>query len=389
MRDSGGHSGNSYAETHIPLLMIGCDCESNRELFYKQIDFASTFSILKGLPIPSSSIGSIIPEMLFNMTQLEKLEKLKIVNRRLMQMIKSDGTEEFKFQLEKAISFHEMYEKDPNNKNAFEQAERNYLRSCNEISNRLSQRSLDVNIFQVLLGLSFNILIAVTIMMPCDDLIKDVRATALSFVPFIVGGFLLKFLVFNEIFQQSNNIASFLIMAIMSLMLKVVLEILNSKLERFKWFTLFDHDVLYLLMLGHFFYIISVCSSSFVEEEHQIWYYLCNTMFAFFTFFEFRGRTGAKSFCNATIACIAFLMLHVFIRRLNQTGDKYINVPDLDDWLHRDGNQNWLHVLIVLSLMASTAWLTIIHCDKPMMIPFILIGSVLLYFHHTRSINNR
>lgn len=389
MRDSGGHSGNSYAETHIPLLMIGCDCESNQKQFYKQIDFASTFSILKGLPIPSSSIGSVIPEMLFNMTQLQKLNQLKLVNQRLMKMIKSDGTEEFKFQLEKAISFHKMFENDYNNKNAFEQAESNYLKSSNAISERLSQSSMDVNIFQVLLGLFLNILIAVTILMPCDGLVKDVRLTALSFVPFIVGGFLLKLLVFNEIFQQSNNLKSLLVMMLISMVLRVVLGIFNSKFERFKWFTLFDHDVIYLLLLGHFFYIISVCSSSFVEEEHQIWYYLCNTMFAFFTFFEFRGRTGIKSFCNATTSCFAFLVLHVFIRRLNQTGDKYINVPDVGDWLHHDANQSWLHALIVLSLIGSAFWLTTIHCNKPMMIPFILIGNVLLYFHHTRSINDR
>lgn len=388
MRDSGGHSGNSYAETHVPLIVIGTHCESNYEKFYKQIDFASTFSIMNGMPIPSASIGSIIPEML-NLTQLQKLDTLKVVNQRLMKMVESDGTEEFKFQFEKAKSFHQMFANDSNNKNSFLQAESNYLTSTNSISDRLAQRSLDVNIFQVLFGLILNILISVTILMPCDTLVKDLKLTGKSFVPFIVGGFVLKLLVINEIFSQSNDLRTFLVMASMTILLRVVLGILYSKLERFKWFQLFDHDLLYLLMLGHFFFVISVGGSSFVEEEHQIWYYFCNTLFAFFTFFEFRGRSSAKSFITVTFKCFTFLLLHAVIRRMNQTGDKWINIPDLGDWLHRDVNQHYLHVFVVFSLIASVAWLATVHCTKPTMIPFILIGNVLLYFHHTRSINNR
>lgn len=53
MRDSGGHSGNSFAETHIPLLVIGDGhCESNNEHFYKQTDFAATFSVINGKGTP-------------------------------------------------------------------------------------------------------------------------------------------------------------------------------------------------------------------------------------------------------------------------------------------------------------------------------------------------
>lgn len=389
MRDSGGHSGNSYAETHIPLLVIGSNCQSNNEKLYKQIDFASTFSIMNGLPIPSASIGSIIPEML-NVTKLQKLDTLKKANQRLIKMIEGDGTEEYKFHFEKAKSFHQMFANDSNNKNAFLQAEFNYLTSTNDISDRLSQRSLEVNIFQVILGLLLNILISMTILLPTnDDLMKDLTFTSKNILLFIIGGFCIKILVINEIFDQTNDTKSFLIMTLMTILLRIVLGIFNAKFERFKWFHLFEHDLLYLLMLGHFFFIISVGGSSFVEEEHQIWYYLCNTMFVFFTSYEFRGRTSAKTFITVTAKCISFLALHVVIRRMNQTGDKWINVPDLGDWLHREINQHYLHTFIVFSLIASAAWVAFVHCSTPTMLPFILIGNILLYFHHTRSINNR
>lgn len=90
MRDAGGHGGNSFAETHIPLFIIGCNCESNNDTFYNQIDFASSYSIINGLPLPKSSIGSIIPEMLFDLEPLKKLDIFKIVNQRLLDMIGYD-----------------------------------------------------------------------------------------------------------------------------------------------------------------------------------------------------------------------------------------------------------------------------------------------------------
>lgn len=369
--------------------MIGCGCESNKDKFYKQTDFAASFSIINGLPVPSASIGSTIPEMFFNMSQQEKLNTLGMVNQRLMNMVESDGSDEFQFQFQKAKLFHQMFANNSNNLNAFQQAEANYLTSSQAISDRLGQRALDVNLFQVLLGLVVNILITATILVPCDSMGKDLNLSMKSFVPFIVGGFVLKLVVFNEIFQQTNDAKSFLVLLLMSSVVRIVLGILHAKIERFKWFQLFDHDLLYLLMLGHFLFVVSVGSSSFVEEEHQIWYYLCNTMFAFLAFFNLRGREDTAAFIWALIKCIPFLVLHIIIRRMNQTGDKWINAPDLGDWLHREANVNYLHGLVILSLVASSAWLVMVHCTKAAIMPFIVIGNVLLYFHHTRSINNR
>lgn len=389
MRDSGGHSGNSFAETHVPLLIIGGDCQSNYKRVYNQIDFAATFSLLNGLPIPSSSIGSVIPEMLMNMTQVQKLDAMRAVNERLIRMADSDGTEEFKHKSNKAKSFHQMYSFESGTESAFTQAESNYLESSRDISEKLAQQSLEVNLFQVLLGLSVNLIITATLLIPCDDLVKDLKLTVRSFVPFIVGGFVVKILVINEVFEQTNDLKSFLVMFVMMSLLRVVVGVFHAKYDRMKWFRLFDHDLLYLLILGHFFFVVSVGSSSFVEEEHQIWYYFCNTLFAFITFHDFRGRKSASSILVVALKCFAFLVLHVLIRRMNATGDKWINVPDIGDWLHRERNEVSLHLFIIASLVGSTAWLLMVHCKRQLQAPFVVLGSILLYFHHTRSLNYR
>lgn len=73
--------------------MIGRNCSSNSEIFYNQIDFATSFSIMSGLPIPKSSIGALIPEMMLDMDDVKKLELIKIVNQRLLKMIKFDKSE--------------------------------------------------------------------------------------------------------------------------------------------------------------------------------------------------------------------------------------------------------------------------------------------------------
>lgn len=389
MRDAGGHSGNSYAEIHIPLVILGCDCESNRSVFYRQIDFASTFSFLNGIPFPKAAIGSVIPEMLFNTSKIEKLNLLKFTNERLIKLTEN-GNEEFKHEFEKAKTFHQMFAKDQNNLNAFHQAETNYLLSSRKISDELGRKSLEVNLFQVVLGLSMNILIVITILIPTDEFVKDLRLVTKNFVPLIIGSFVAKIIVFNEIFDQKNDLKSFLILAMMMSLFRIVLGILSCKFDRIKKFQLFDHDLIYILIFGHLIYTISVASSSFVEEEHQIWYYLCNSIFIFFCFFDFRGKRKDFDFYILTaFKCIGFLSLHILIRRLNQTGDKWIQLPDVTDWLHLEQNKIYLNLLVIVSLMASMFWLIKFHSNSLTKTVFIAIGHIPLFFHQTRSISYR
>lgn len=389
MRDAGGHSGNSFHEIHIPLFMIGCNCESNNETFYNQVDFATSFSIINGLPLPKSSIGSVIPEFLVNLEPLKKLDLQRNVNQRLLDMmiITGDNSADFYLSHQKAKSFHQIFATDGNNKNAYHQAMKHYVESSREISNKLAQDSLEVNMFYVFLGIAMNILIAFTMVIPTDTLFKDARINFKNSIPLILCVLVLKFFVLNEIFELKNDLISFAIIIVVAILLRATVEILLLKLERHKTY-LFDNDILYLLLLGHFFYTISVASSSFIEEEHNIWYYFCNAMFVILTFFEFRGRRSIESFLTVTIQCFPILLLHIVIRRMNQTGDKWINLLDIGDWLHMKENEEWLHLSIFISLTASTIWLIYVHVRSKILLPFLVIANILLYYHHTRSLIN-
>lgn len=54
---------------------------------YQQIDIAPTLSVLLGLPIPDSSIGSLITDMLSDLSYEDQLYALNYNSGRLLNMI--------------------------------------------------------------------------------------------------------------------------------------------------------------------------------------------------------------------------------------------------------------------------------------------------------------
>lgn len=88
MRDSGGHGGNSYQETNVPLIFLGPSCsQTQTNDSYKQIDMPATLSVLFGLPIPASSIGVIIPNLLTELSMEQRLFAYYYNAERLMQKL--------------------------------------------------------------------------------------------------------------------------------------------------------------------------------------------------------------------------------------------------------------------------------------------------------------
>jgi len=77
-----------------------------------------------------------------------------------------------------------------------------------------------------------------------------------------------------------------------------------------------------LLRLYPLFHIISLFSSSFIEEEHQCWYYLLSTYLLIRTIEE-------KSF-----QILFLLILSRLIRSWNQTGNKWLHLYDIGDFFN-------------------------------------------------------
>jgi ethanolamine phosphate transferase 2 subunit G len=150
----------------------------------------------------------------------------------------------------------------------------------------------------------------------------------------------------------------------------------------------------WFLIFGCTFHTFSVASSSFIEEEHQTWYYLCNTVFIVLMLLEVKkvlnvferpeiiftvlstmnvkspkifGKLynriasaqtapspnqntveALKNLHNLVIKWTFFFIVHIILRRLNQTGDKFLNTPDIGDWLVQPDRQIWLSIILFL-----------------------------------------
>lgn len=86
MRDSGGHGGSSMPEINVPLVFLSTSCDQDNQS-YNQIDLTPTLSVLFGLPIPASSIGVIIPNLLTELSMEQKLFAYFYNGERLMQKL--------------------------------------------------------------------------------------------------------------------------------------------------------------------------------------------------------------------------------------------------------------------------------------------------------------
>lgn len=102
---------------------------------------------------------------------------------------------------------------------------------------------------------------------------------------------------------------------------------------------------------------MSLASSSFIEEEHQVWYYFTPSLFIFLAIHNFYINVKNvwqhikplealwTEFWNIKYALIALVSL-IGCRRLNQTGDKWRTLIDIGDILTR--HENYFYLMFAL-----------------------------------------
>lgn len=100
---------------------------------------------------------------------------------------------------------------------------------------------------------------------------------------------------------------------------------------------------LFYALCGTLIHVLSLFSSSYIEEEHQLLYHLWtgfSAIQAHKTFVEHNYATTAK--------WIVSLVLHRFCKDLNYIGNQWSGFYSLGDWFRESHNQSYLSALMVI-----------------------------------------
>ncbi|RZC32507.1 Phosphodiest and/or Metalloenzyme domain containing protein [Asbolus verrucosus] len=312
MRDSGGHGGSTFPETNVPLVVLGLPCKNDT---FAQIDVPANLAVLLGLDIPTTSIGQLRSSLLSHLSLSRYLEALKY--NTLLLREKTDLCEE---SIETAKHFHELYLMNKN-----EDLGNNAAKLYRDCSKKISERLLKSSVKQ-----NVGSLFVATAMVGC-----------------VVLKILQKFSGVRTHHAHLEQVAmvTVLVVQFLELFSNLILMIVTSviflrNIVRFNLKHLAATTDLSFLTIVSVLHPLSFLSSSFLEEEHQFWYFFAGTFVSFKLFDE--PRSWVLMF--ATIR---------FLRTINQVGDKWAAVPDLADWLLKRENHLFLQLACVLALSLS------------------------------------
>ncbi|CAF1347512.1 unnamed protein product [Adineta steineri] len=324
MIDQGGHGGSSDAEIYVPAIFISHKLkenilkkkENNEEYF--QIDLTPTLSALLEIAIPYNNLGILIENVLKKFYHSDKLNLFKCLiddNRRQLFNLLSDTKLSTSLNDLHIIRNQAMLI-------ANEQDLRMLL-----LSIILFWSSLIIFWFNIQKISFLSILLLSIVYLISNNLFLSLAIGAISLCIIVIGTGERK-IGYNKINNEGKTFSSQLLM----------------------WYPLF--------------HIISLFSSSFIEEEHQTWYYLLSTYLLIRTIEE-------KSF-----KYLFMLILSRLIRSWNQTGNKWLNIPDIGDFLNRSENVVYLFTIHFLS---SIIFIYLLNKSKRSSITYLLPIIVLIY----------
>ncbi|XP_072387907.1 GPI ethanolamine phosphate transferase 2 [Diabrotica undecimpunctata] len=353
MKDSGGHGGSTYSETHVPLVIVGHRCENTS---LSQSDIPVNLAVLMGVKIPSSSIGKVHRKLL--QTNEDKYLYDLYYNSIILQQKESCCHDLF----DEASSHYIKYLNNNTDSISTLKAIKLYEKFLEKINDNLANGSIKQKLTSLFIALF--VLLNVIIIIYSQILSKQNK----------------NYLLFQKIVMLALIIVQFNIsehLLVFSVMISILIVILFSNI----YFLLpFNFHVTFSYL--NFFIFISILhpltfiSSSYVEEEHQYWYFF-NTLFIFFNCVTF-SKMKSKYDVLTTVVCLAMFR---FLRRMNSTGDKWAMYPDLSGWLLKDENYLYYQLLFLVGLVSVlVAQYVLLLPKRPWFIHFISIATLCLIF---------
>ncbi|XP_042793121.1 GPI ethanolamine phosphate transferase 2 isoform X4 [Panthera leo] len=343
MSETGSHGASSMEEVNTPLILISSAFERKpgdirHPKHVQQTDLAATLAIGLGLPIPENSVGSLLFPSIEGRPVREQLRFLHLNAVQLSKLLQENVP---------------SYKKEP----GFEQ-----FKMAERLHGNWIRLYLEESTSEVLFNLGTKVR---------RQYLDALRTLSLSL---------------------SRQVAQY---DIYSMLVGTVMVLENPAHPNSRWSEL---DV--VILLGTMGHVLSLGASSFIEEEHQTWYFLVNTLCLALCHEIYRNcflgddceprrcSHGERGFVNTAPALQdrsighdelephrasksptslntlrgwekwmamaspwVILTCCRLLRSLNQTGVQWAHRPDLGHWLTSSDHKAELSVLAALSLI--------------------------------------
>ncbi|XP_055977717.1 GPI ethanolamine phosphate transferase 2 isoform X2 [Sorex fumeus] len=436
MSETGSHGASSKEEVSTPLVLISSSFErkpgDNRYLKHvQQTDLAATLSVGLGVPIPENSVGKLLSPVIEGKPMREQLRLLHLNSVQLSKLLqenmpsyeKEPGFEQFKMSERLHGNWIKLFLEENNSEVLFSlgsKVRRQYLEALKTLSLSLSKQVAQYDLYSMMVGTVVILEVLTLLLLSVPQALStraDVEVPLLS--PVFSLLFYLMFLFFLAVhvivctsaesscyFCSLSWLTAAGVMLLISALLCAVVSALtkvfasgqllgkNSAHSKSQWSEL---DL--LILFGTVGHVFSLGASSFIEEEHQTWYFLVNTLCLVLCHEIYRNcflgdqceppchshleglQSAVPALQNQDTGC-DMLKLHKvhpspspldslrgyekwmvlaspwviltccrLLRSLNQTGVQWAHRPDVGHWLTSSDHKAALSVLSALSLV--------------------------------------
>ncbi|XP_064901667.1 GPI ethanolamine phosphate transferase 2 isoform X1 [Columba livia] len=315
MSETGSHGGSSEGEVRTPLLFISSAFEKRSDPLtqpelVQQTDLASTLAVGLGLPIPRNSVGKLIWPVVGGKTMREQLRFVHLNGFQLSRLLqentpayeKDPGYEHFKIAEKSHGNWIKLYLEGNNSEillNFGKKVLKQYLEALKTLSSSLSKQVAQYDVYSMLVGavIIMEVLLLLLLSIP-----KALSSQAEFEVPLSPPLFSLLFYLMCLVLCAVHVIVctsaeslcyfcslswltavgvmmliSVLMCGILSTIARVFensrLPLKNPVVSSSNW-----SEIDLLIVTGTLVHVLSLGASSFIEEEHQTWYFLINTL---------------------------------------------------------------------------------------------------------------
>nr|CAB3264862.1 GPI ethanolamine phosphate transferase 2-like [Phallusia mammillata] len=270
MSARGSHGGTTEPEVDTPLVFLNPSLKNfqTNPKHVEQIDLAPTLSLLFGIPIPQGSMGKVIPNMLTAMNQSSTLHALQYNCHQLLNHLSQAGRLVNNFIEAKndplhlyrnGVQFHGKF-LEGNKNDSYTAAYDNYVKCHTMASDSLTSNIASYNYPEMASG-----------------------------IVVLCAGFCLVLYLWVEGLLQSK---------------RSTITLPQSKS--------FSRAVI-ALTVGTIVHVATLPSSSFVEEEHQIWHFLTASLAMSLFVAILRATAEAASVDKATDKSVSLYDAHVHV----------------------------------------------------------------------------